>query len=98
MGLNCVIPDEVQTTAMWEIKAVSAFPGQHLGLLISRPKVSLRSSRIRVDLLLYESKPTDKRLKYDWMAGKKIGRDCTMILFRRTLDLLTLRSLSRAFF
>ena len=30
----------------------------------------LRSSRIRVDLLSYESKPTDKREQYDWRAEK----------------------------
>ena len=30
----------------------------------------LRSSRNRVDLLSYESKPTDKPKQYDWMAEK----------------------------
>ena len=40
----------------------------------------LWSSRTRVDLLSYESIPTYKREQYDWMAGKKIGREDHLIL------------------
>ena len=36
----------------------------------TRPKMFLGSSRNRVDLLSYDSKTTDKREQYDWMAGK----------------------------
>ena len=32
----------------------------------------LRSSRIGVDLLSYESKTTDKREQYDWMVEKNL--------------------------
>ena len=38
-----------------------------------RPIFFLRSSRIRINLLSYESKPTDKQEQYDWIA-EKIGR------------------------
>ena len=38
--------------------------------LKTRPIFFLRSSRIRVDLLSYESIPTDKREHYDWRAEK----------------------------
>ena len=34
--------------------------------------VFLRSSRIRVDLLSYERKPTDKREQYDWRVEKNL--------------------------
>ena len=37
-----------------------------------RPIFFLRSSRIRFDLLSYESKPTDKREQYDWRAEKSL--------------------------
>ena len=40
----------------------------------TRPIFFRRSSRIRVDLLSYESKPTYKWEQYDWRAAKKIGR------------------------
>ena len=38
--------------------------------LYSRPDIFLRSSRNRVNLLLYDSKTTDKREQSDWMAKK----------------------------
>ena len=38
----------------------------------SCPHFFLRSSRIGVDLLLYESKSTDKREQYGWRAGKNL--------------------------
>ena len=34
---------------------------------------NLRSSRIQVALISYESKPTDKREQYDWMAERKLN-------------------------
>ena len=40
-------------------------------------KFFLRSSCIRVDLLLYESKTTDKRGQYDWRAEKILNGCCT---------------------
>ena len=33
----------------------------------------VRSSRISVDLLSYESKTTDKQEQYDWRAEKNLG-------------------------
>ena len=39
----------------------------------TRPDFLLRSSRIRADLLSYESKPTDKQEQYDWTDEKKLG-------------------------
>ena len=38
----------------------------------TRPIFFLRSSRIRVNLLSYESIPTDKREQYDWRAEKNL--------------------------
>ena len=38
----------------------------------TQPNFSLRSSRNRVDLILYEKKTTDKREQYDWMAEKNL--------------------------
>ena len=35
--------------------------------------VFLRSNRIRVDLLSYDSKSTAKREQYDWMTEKKLN-------------------------
>ena len=43
-------------------------------LFIARPNFSARSSRIRVDLLSYESKTTDKRQQNDWRAKKNLDR------------------------
>ena len=40
--------------------------------IATRPNFILRSSRIRVDLLSYESIPTDKRWQYDWRAEKNL--------------------------
>ena len=37
-----------------------------------RPIFFQPSSRIRVGLLLYDSKPTEERGKNDWMAVKKL--------------------------
>ena len=34
--------------------------------------VFVLSSRIKDDLLAYESKPTDKREQYNWMLEKKL--------------------------
>ena len=43
----------------------------------SRPIFFVRSSRIRVDLLSYESKLTDKRQQNDWRAKKNLdGLSC----------------------
>ena len=39
----------------------------------SWPNFFLRSSRIRVDLISYESIPIDKREQYDWRAEKNLG-------------------------
>ena len=39
----------------------------------------LQSIRIRVDLLLYESKMTDQREQYDWIEGKKSGRVASLL-------------------
>ena len=36
-------------------------------------KQIMRSSRIRVNLLSYESKPTDKREQYDWRTEKNFN-------------------------
>ena len=38
----------------------------------TRPDFFLRSGRIRVDLLSYESKTTDKREQYDWRTEKNL--------------------------
>ena len=48
----------------------------------TRPYFFLRSSHIRVDLLSYESKPTNKRKQYDWMAEKKLDghKSATLIV------------------
>ena len=40
----------------------------------TRPNYFLQSSRIRVDLLSYKSKPTDKRKQYDWVAENFFGQ------------------------
>ena len=45
----------------------------HSCLCATRPKFYSPSSRIRVDLLSYKSKMTDKREQYNWRA-EKIGR------------------------
>ena len=39
---------------------------------MTRPNFFLRSSRIRVDLLLYESIPSDKQEQYDFRAEKNL--------------------------
>ena len=39
---------------------------------ISRPNFFLQSSRIRIDLISYESIPTDKREQYDRRAEKNL--------------------------
>ena len=52
----------------------------------TRPNYFLQSSRIRVDLLSYESKRTDKREQYDWRAEKNLDgynmkeRSCTLCI------------------
>ena len=43
-------------------------------IVVWYPTIFLRSSRIGVDLVSYESKLTDKRKQYDWMPGKKFER------------------------
>ena len=45
----------------------------------TRPDFCLRSSRIRVDLPLYESKPTDKQEEFDWKAEKHLDGNATKI-------------------
>ena len=52
----------------------------------------LRSSRIEVDLLSYESKPTDKPEQYDWMAEKIL--DFFLRSSRIGIDLLSYESKS----
>ena len=42
--------------------------------LATRPNFFLRSSRISIDLLLLESKTTDKLKQYDWQGREKFGR------------------------
>ena len=39
---------------------------------ITRPNFSQPSSRIRVDLLSYESKTTDNREQYDWRTEENL--------------------------
>ena len=55
----------------------------------------LRSSRIRVDLLSYERKTTDKREQYDWRAEKNSDGTCNA-LNRPTL-ILTNETVTTAF-
>ena len=45
---------------------------QLVNLSASKPNFFLRSSRNRVDLLSYESKPIDKPEQNDWMAEKNL--------------------------
>ena len=54
----------------WSI--IISCPDFFCNLLISWPNFFLRSSRIRVYLLSYESIPTDKREQYDWRADKNL--------------------------
>ena len=41
-------------------------------LALSRPNFSLRFNRNRVVLLLFESKPTEKREQNDWRSEKNL--------------------------
>ena len=45
-------------------------------LVCSRPDFFLWSSRIRVNLFSYESKPTEKRVQYDWRVEKNLAGLC----------------------
>ena len=51
----------------------SSIPQLGEGQVTSRSKKILQSSRIRVDLLSYDSKTTDKRQQNNWMAKKMEG-------------------------
>ena len=53
--------------------------GRQKADMTSRPNVLLRSSRIKVDQLSYESKPTDKREQYDWRAEKSLDGIFAMV-------------------
>ena len=46
----------------------------------SRPNFFVRSRRIRVDLLSYESKTTDERQQNDWRAKKNLDGVGTTIM------------------
>ena len=55
----------------------------------SRPNCFVRSCRIRVNLLSYESIPTDKQEQYDWRAEKNLDGKCHLISWM-FLEVLTL--------